>query len=62
MLFLSLLNSFNWERTFCTRFSLSDLESNLNEKVCVAEVAVLKIDAETLRKEIKDDPVWGKMF
>ena len=33
------------------------------KKLCVCvEEAVQKIDSETLRKEIKADPVWGKMF
>ena len=43
--------------------SRNELEGDLNEEVvCVLEEAVQKIDSETLRKEIKADPVWGKMF
>ena len=43
--------------------SRNELEGDLNEEVvCVVEEAVQKIDSETLRKEIKADPVWGKMF
>ena len=41
--------------------SRNELEGDLNEEVvCVVEEAVQKIDSETLRKEIKADPVWGK--
>ena len=43
--------------------SKNEVEGNLNEEVVsVVEEAVQKIDSETLRREIKADPVWGKMF
>ena len=43
--------------------SRNEIEGNLNEEVvCVVEEAAQKIDSETLRKEIKADPVWEKMF